>query len=161
VISVDTRYAAHAGVLIAVALAGLAAEALAGHRSGARLVVGFCIAATFPIGADLLAKAVPGPERLAEQATELAPWVQRQPLAGYLPRSIAWGGAGLAIVFGIGWVGGVSADGIGFLMGLGVVNALRAVRVRRFETRTGTRLFVGLTGWRAKRRYYVESALGA
>lgn len=104
-------------------------------------------------------KTVSAPEKIAERATEVAPWARRQTLAGYLPGAIVWGVSGTAVILGIGGLAGISPDGIGLVMGLGVVNAIRAVRCRRFEARTGTRLLVARRpGWRAGPRYYVSGA---
>lgn len=137
------------------ALAGLAVVMVAGHRSAPKLVAGFCIAAVLAIGLDLVMRTVSAPERIAERAPEVAPWATRRTLAGYLPGAILWGVSGIAVVFAIGWAGGVSPDGIGLLMGLGVINAIRALRCRRFAARTGTSLLVAFR-WRGGPRYYVS-----
>jgi hypothetical protein len=155
VIAADVRYAAHAGVLIGSALAALAVALVAGHRSAPQLVAGFCIAAVLAMGLDLVMRTVSAPEKIAERAPELAPWAPRQTLAGYLPGAIACGVSGLAVILAIGWLGGVSPDGIGLVMGLGVINAIRAVRCRRFAARTGTSLLVAFR-WRGGPRYYVS-----
>jgi len=142
-------------VLVGSALAALVVVILAGHRSAPSLVVGFCIAAALAMGIDLVTRSVTPPDRIAERAPEMAPWAHRQTLAGYLPGAIAVGVSGLAVLLGIGWLGGVSPDGIGLVMGLGVINAIRALRCRRFAARTGSRLYVA-PRWRRGPRYYVS-----
>jgi hypothetical protein len=142
-------------VLIGSVLAALAVVMVAGHWSAPRLVAGFGIAAVLAMGLDLVMRTVSPPERIAERAPEVAPWADRQTLAGYLPGAIAVGVSGVAVTLGIGWLGGVSPDAIGLVMGLGIINAIRALRCRRFAARTGTSLLVALR-WRGGPRYYVS-----